>query len=112
MNINSLVVTALSSLNLPVAFNVYNGIAENYITVNYADERPALYAEDTDELDETIIQVHYFTQTNPQTNKKTIRRLLRAAGFTIMSTTELYESDTGYTHVIVECWIDGVVNDT
>lgn len=109
MNINSIVVTALTSLSIPVAANVYNGIAESYVTFNYSDERPALYAEDTDELDETIIQVHYFTQTNPQTNKKTIRRLLRAAGFTIISTTELYESDTGYTHVIVECYIEGVV---
>ena len=79
MNINATVINALTSLKLPVHANVYNGTADEYITFNYADERPALRADDTDILDETTIQVHYFTRGNPQTNKKAIRRLLRAA---------------------------------
>ena len=111
MNINSIVISALSSLSLPVAANVYTGTAEEYITFNYADERPALRADDTDILDETTIQVHYFTRSNPQTNKKAIRRLLRAAGFTIQSTQEIYESDTGYFHIVVYAWVEGAIND-
>jgi hypothetical protein len=111
MNVNASVINALTSLNLPVHANVYNGTADEYITFNYADERPALRADDTDILDETTIQVHYFTRGNPQTNKKTIRRLLRAAGFTIQSTQEFYESDTGYFHVVVYAWIEGAVDD-
>ena len=111
MNINSTVITALTSLSLPVYANVYTGTATDYITFNYADERPALRADDEDILDETTIQVHYFTKSNPQTNKKTIRRLLRAAGFTIQSTQELYESDTEYYHVVVYAYIEGAIND-
>lgn len=111
MNINTTVVTALTPLNIPVAANAYLGEATEYITFNYADERPALRADDTDILDETTIQVHYFTRGNPQTNKKAIRRLLRAAGFTIQSTQELYESDTGYFHVVVYVWIEGAIDD-
>lgn len=111
MNINATVVSGLSSLALPVHANVYNGTADEYITFNYADERPALRADDTDIYDETTIQVHYFARTNPQTNKKAIRRLLRAAGFTIQSTQELYESDTGFYHVVVYAWIEGAIND-
>lgn len=111
MNINATVINALSSLALPVHANVYNGTADEYITFNYADERPALRADDTDILDETTIQVHYFTRGNPQTNKKAIRRLLRAAGFTIQSTQELYESDTGYFHVVVYAYIEGAIDD-
>lgn len=111
MNVNATVISALSSLTLPVHANVYNGTATDYITFNYADERPALRADDTDLLDETTIQVHYFTRSNPQTNKKAIRRLLRAAGFTIQSTQELYESDTEYFHVVVYAWIEGAVDD-
>lgn len=111
MNINETVISALASLSLPVAANVYTGTADSYITFNYADERPALRADDEDVLDETTIQVHYFTRGNPQTNKKAIRRLLRAAGFTIQSTQEIYESDTGYTHVVVYAWVDGAVDD-
>lgn len=111
MNVNFMVVNALSSLSLPVSANVYNGTAEEYVTFNYADERPALRADDEDILDETTIQVHYFTRTDPSTNKKSIRRLLRAAGFTIQSTQELYESDTEYFHVVVYAYIEGAVDD-
>ena len=111
MNINSIVTNALSSLGLPVAASVYNGNADEYITFNYADERPALRADDTDILDETTIQVHYFTRSNPQTNKKAIRRLLRIAGFTIQSTQEFYESDTDYFHVVVYAYIEGAIDD-
>lgn len=111
MTINAKVINALTSLSLPVHANVYNGTADEYITFQYADERPALRADDTDILDETTIQVHYFTRTDPQTNKKAIRRLLRAAGFTIQSTQELYESDTGYFHIVVYAYIEGVIDD-
>ena len=111
MNINSIVVNALSPLEMPVAFNVYSGSADEYVTVNYADERPEVNADDEDILDVTTIQVHYFTKTNPQANKKAIRKALRAVDFSIQSTQELYESDTGFTHVVVYAVIFGAIND-
>jgi hypothetical protein len=70
-----------------------------------------LRADDTDQYDGTSIQVHYFTKGDPTANKAAIRRLLRAAGFTIISTSEFYESDTKFTHVVVEAWIEGVISD-
>ena len=42
MNVNVTVITALSSLSLPVHANAYNGTADEYITFNYADERPVV----------------------------------------------------------------------
>lgn len=111
MNINTMVINALTSLNLPTHANVYNGAADEYITFNYADERPVVRADDIDILDETTIQVHYFTRNNPQTNKKAIRRLLRVAGFTIQSTQEIYENDTGFFHVVVYAYIEGAIDD-
>lgn len=111
MNINPIVISALSSLKLPISPNANLDGADEYITFNYVDERPALWADDTDILDETTIQIHYFTRGNPQTNKKAIRRLLRAVGFTISGTSEIYESDTGYTHIVVEAWIEGAMDD-
>lgn len=112
MNVNWMIETALSSLDIPVKANVYTGKSTEYITFNYADERPVVYADGTDILDETIVQVHLFTKNNPQSKKKSIRKLLRAAGFSIQSTAELYENDTGYNHVIVYAWIAGDVDDT
>jgi hypothetical protein len=111
MNVNPIIISALSPLGLPVDPNVHTGNADEYITFNYADERPALYADDSDVYDETVIQVHYFTKGNPQLNKKAIRKALRGAGFTILSTSEFYESDTGYVHIVVEAWISGVIDD-
>ena len=111
MNVNPIVKSALASLNLPVSANTYDGTAVEYITFNYVDERPSLYADDTDINDQTIVQVHYFTKSDPQTNKKAIRRLLRAVGFTIISTQEFYESDTKFVHVVIEAWIEGIIED-
>lgn len=111
MNVNPLIISALSSLNLSVTANVYVGTADEYITFNYMDERPTLIADDTDLYDTTVIQVHYFTKGNPQQKKKDIRRLLRAGGFVIHDTMEFYETDTALNHVVVECSIDGVIND-
>ena len=112
MNVNPIVISALTSLSLPTSPNHYDGTATEYITFNYADERPALRADDVDVLDETTIQVHYFTKTDPQANKKAIRKLLRAAGFSIISTSEFYEDDTKFNHIVVEAWIEGSVDDS
>jgi len=111
MNVNPIVTSALSSLELPVFPNVYDGTKAEYITFNYSDERPAVRADDEDILDETTIQVHYFTKTNPQSMKKAIRKALRAAGFSIISTQEFYESDTKYYHVVVEAYVEGIIDD-
>ena len=111
MNINPTIKAALASLSLPVEPDTYGGTLTDYIVFNYADERPVLRADDEDILDETTVQVHYFTKGNPQTNKKAIRRLLRAAGFTIINTSQFYENDTKYTHIVVEAWIEGEIND-
>ena len=111
MNVNPIVVTALASLGLPVTANINLAGSAEYITFNYVDERPTLIADDTELYDTTVIQVHYFTKGNPQANKKNIRRLLRAAGFVVHNTMDFYEVETALNHVVVECSIDGVIND-
>lgn len=110
MNINPVVTSALAPIGLPVEPNVYTGTGD-YITFNYVDERPALNADDKDIMDATIVDIHCFTKGDPQAYKKTIRRRMRAAGFSIVSTQELYENDTKYTHIIVTCAIGGDVDD-
>lgn len=112
MDVNSKVESALSSI-CQIWPNVCPSKPKptEYMTYNYADERPELNADDTDVLDSTTIQVHYFTKGNPQANKKAIRKALRSADFAIQSTQELYEQDTGYTHVIVYAVIGGEIDD-
>jgi hypothetical protein len=111
MNINQIISNALSSMDVPVWPNHYDGNASAYIIFNYADERPETYADDEDILDETSIQVHLYTKSDPQADKKKIRRLLRAAGFSITGTQEFYEDDTKFNHIVIEAWIEGAVDD-
>jgi len=111
VNVNPLIISALTSLGLPISANVYDGTATEYITFNYADERPAVFADDVDILDETVAQVHYFTKGDPQANKKAIRKALRAGGFSIQRTVEQYEAESKCTHVIVYAAIEGTIND-
>lgn len=100
----------LSTLTIPVVVDSYKGTATEYVVINQVDNRPDVYGDNEDIADVTIIRANYFIIGKPR-YIKAIRRLLRAAGFTIASTQELYESETGYTHVIVEAAIEGVIND-
>lgn len=109
MNVNSKVITALSTIGIPVSANVYTGTATEYIVFNYADERPSVYADNIDILDEVTIQVHYYTKGNPSQKKKSIRDKLRENGFTIKSVQEMYESETKDFHVVIYAWIEGAV---
>lgn len=112
MNVNPLIVSALASMTpIPVTPASDKGTATEYIIFNYADERAVVSGDDEELLDTTAVQIHYFTKGNPQSNKKVIRRLLRAAGFTIINTQDFFETETGYNHVVVECEIDGAIDD-
>lgn len=111
MNVFPLLKQALAPLGLPCEPEVYEGDARDYIVYNYADERPALDADDDSLLDETSVQVHYFTPGDPHAVKKGIRRRLRAAGFYVTGTQQFYEDDTKYRHVVVEATIGGEIND-
>jgi hypothetical protein len=107
MIVNELVANALSELNLPVYADYADAGSGEYIVFNYADERPVIYADDDDIADATEIQVHYYVRGKSCLPVKTaMRKLLKQAGFTIIATTQLYEDDTKYTHVIVECKIE------
>lgn len=117
MNVNPNLFLASQVLGVPVYPNVYvskqpnETPPDNYITFNYIDERPDVYADDSDTEDKTTIAMHYFTKDDPQSKKKAVRKFLRSQGFVILSTSELYEQDTGYNHIAVEAYIYGIVND-
>ena len=112
MNVNPLVISALRPiLGVDPSPNKYTGSASEYISFQYADERPEVSADDEDIIDSTTIQVHGYTKGNPQALKKAIRKALRSAGFLIQSTQEMHEDDTGYTHVIVYAQIEGFIDD-
>jgi len=109
MNVNPILQQAFADFDISPA--VKDNPSDEYLVYNYADEHPVLRADDSDLLDNTSIQLHFFTRNDPQQMKQEMRRRLRNAGFTIQSTFQYYEDDTKYHHVVVEAWIEGQVND-
>lgn len=111
MNIKPLLMPLGECLGLEIAPNKYTGTAAEYVVFNYADDRPAGFADNTDFLSETAAQVHIFTRQDTEPLKIKTRQFLRKKGFTIESTQEFYENDTKLTHVVVECFIIGDSDD-
>lgn len=116
MNVNTTLMQAATVFGVPVYPNAYNGARDgqpdDYIVFGYADERPDVYADDTDEYDATIIQLHeFFRSGDAPGKKKALRRFLRQRGFIILSTSEFFEDGTGYTHVVVEARIFGYIDE-
>ena len=116
MNVNPTLLAAGTAFGLPIYPNVYkgpDGVAkpDDYLTFNYVDERPIERGDDGDLYDQTTIQLHEFCKDDPEPKKKPLRNFLRSNGFTILSTSEFYESDTKYNHIVVEASITAAIDD-
>jgi len=111
MNVNPILMKRLKPMRMPVHPEFHEGKGEEYITFNYADERPVLYADNADLYDSTVVHVHLYTRENPQNYKKRLRRYLRKGGFMILATVQQYEENTKYNHITVEVEIEGVIDD-
>ena len=107
MNVNPLIVDALKGIGFPVQWLRYTGNAKEYITFNDSDNRPSLWGDNEAIMDTVYSQIHYFTPDNPKSTAKKIRKQLRNANFTVISTTELYEEDTGLYHTVIDVVIAG-----
>lgn len=108
-NINTRICNALESLSMPIAENhiskeYLNKKGETeYIVFNVVSEIPDISADDKVETERTYIYVNLFTRENPQIYKHMLVALLRNAEFGVTDSQILYESDTGYNHIVIEC---------
>ena len=111
MNVNQLIRSALGDMGMKIYPNFYSGDDEEYITFFFFFERQEFWAVDEPVYDGTCVRVSLWTRNNPQKYKKQIRKRLRAAGFTVTSTAELYDEEKNYVQIAVDAEIEGVVND-
>lgn len=111
MDVKSLLGLLREEFKMPAEADKYNGKAPEWIVLNYSDDRPVVYGDDTDIVEQITIQVHMFCFKNVETKKKALRRSLRRKGFLILSTSQFYENDTGLTHIVVECQTECEVDD-
>lgn len=100
---------ALESLGMPIAENHISkayldekGETE-YIVFNVVSEIPDISADDGVETERAYIYVNLFTRENPRIYKNTLVSLLRNAEFGVTDVQILYESDTLYHHIVIEC---------
>lgn len=101
----------LAPCGLPVYATVYEGRGKDFIVFVMADEHPDMCGDDEQITEICYPDIHYFSRGDPEGMKKYLRALLRKAGFIITGTTELYEKDTRYHHVIISAEIDGEIDD-
>ncbi len=102
MNACAMICDILEPLGLPVAEHKYIGSSEEYITFNILSEHPELSADDESIVEASDCYIHYFTKNNPHGNKTRIKKLLKNNDVGITDIESLYESDTGYNHIIFQ----------
>lgn len=106
MNINPLILSALSPLGFPISWLEYKGKAKEYIVFNDSLNAPAVYADDTDTAYTIRTQIHFYTPNDPTETLSRIRKALRSADFTILETVVMRDNisgqQTGLIHGIVK----------
>lgn len=101
MSVDSRLIEALKSLELPAENGVYFGKEKEYLVFNYFT-LPRTFGDNEPEHEEYFIQLHYFAPLgkNILEMKKHIKRAIKEAGFTYPSTTDA--SDSEARHIVFE----------
>ena len=101
MTIEKRIREAIKDLGYPVAQNQYQGNEETYFVFNIT-ALPQLYADDLPWADRNLIQLHLFAPLTLNTTqiKKTVRKDISDAGFTVPSVTPADEDEKQ--HIVFE----------
>lgn len=101
MSLNSLIISTLESLGVPVSFQTYNGKASTYITFFEYNQRSALDADDTETQTKYSVQIDVWSKNDYTTLVKQVKESLTNQGFRRTSEAELFESDTKIYHKVI-----------
>lgn len=93
---------ALAPLGLTFFNGFYEGTDIEYGVYDELKEIPALFGDNDEDITVGTGRAHIYVRTERDTKKKTLKNLLKSAGFVLGDTYEDYESDTDYTHFMVE----------
>lgn len=101
MIINKLIIETLKSLNIPVAFQIYKGSNNVYITFFEYLQQGEDFSEDEEENIGHYIQLDLWSESDYTDLVKQVKSLMKDAGFKRTSENGLYESDTGIHHYVI-----------
>ena len=94
MNVGKAIITALSSLKLPVYQTQYTGTDKTYFVFNIGTV-PADFADDLPQHERASIQLHLFcpVATNTTSLRDQVKQLLTEAGFDYPSLVDASDED-------------------
>ena len=101
MTCSEMLVSALTPVGLPIYPDVYTGDGLEYLVYNY-NEYPDLFGDDTNEMTQNIVQLHYFLPLaqNPTATKRKIKKAIYSLGET--APTVINASDGVSQHFVFE----------
>jgi len=100
MSLNSLIISMLQPLDVPVAFQHYTGQATTYITFFEFAVNGALYGDDKELKSDHAVQVDIWSVGDYTDLVRQVKETLINIGFIRTYETELYEEDTKIFHKV------------
>lgn len=91
--LNSLIISTLSPLGVPVAFARYNNTADTYIVFTEYNQASRMNADDDELITKHFFQVDVFSKGNYLQLTQDVKRLMKQAGFGRMFESETYDDD-------------------
>lgn len=102
MNVNPLIEEALEEVGCPTAALTYNGDDDTYIVYTAWSEKPTEYADDEAIMEKTSVTVNIYSSGDLKELRKKVRTRLREAGFSIVGTREMYNTEAKRVQVSIE----------
>ena len=109
MSVNERVITALSPLGVPVAFQTYSGEADPYITFFTYLEQPEQHADDRETITGRYVQVDLWVKGDYTDLAALVDQRMTAAGFRRINAYDLYEKDVRVYHKVLRYVMDSTV---
>lgn len=106
MSINQDILTALSDLEIPVAFQTYNGKEESYITFFTYLDKAEQHADDKDKITGLYLQLDVWSNSDYTDLVNTVHALMQEAGFIKLNYYDLYENDLKIYHKVMRYRIE------
>ncbi|MBS4188651.1 hypothetical protein KHA94_00255 [Bacillus sp. FJAT-49705] len=106
MSLNSLIISTLTPLGFPVAFQALSPEEKalnphTYITFFEYNQRGALFADDEEIKSAHSIQVDIWSKYNYSNLVKQVKGSLKKVGFTRIMETEFYEDEIEFYHKVI-----------
>lgn len=91
--INNIIMSALSSINVPKSFMKYNGTASTYIVFFVFNEAGQEYADNNETATQYNVQISVFSKTDYTSLVESVMSAMKAAGFSRTSAIDLFDDN-------------------